>query len=69
MMRADAFSLHVEHIRTKITGIQQIPILHVCDLDDRKPKGIITDKQLLQLCSFVSSPDEKNYLVAITITR
>ena len=49
MMRADAFNLHVDPVRTEITGTQQIPILHVCDSGKRKPKGIISDGTLLQV--------------------
>ena len=36
MMRYDAFSFHVEPVITEMTVTQQILILHVCDLDDRK---------------------------------
>ena len=30
MMRADAFNLHVDPVRTEITGTKQIPISHIC---------------------------------------
>ena len=49
-MRADAFNFHVEPVRTEMTGTQQIPISHVCDSDERKSKGIIVEKNLLQVC-------------------
>ena len=49
MMRADAFNLHVDPVRTEITGTQQIPILHVCDLGKSKSKGITSDETLLQV--------------------
>ena len=51
MMRYDTFNLHIDPVRTEITGTQQIPISHVCDSDERKSKGIIVDKTILQVCS------------------
>ena len=36
MMRADAFNLHVDHVSMEMTGMQQILISHVCDLDKIK---------------------------------
>ena len=55
MMRADDFDFHVDHVRMKITGTQQIHISHVCYLDERKSKGIITDKNLSKFCSMDKS--------------
>ena len=46
MIRADAFNFHIETVRTKMTSTQQIPISHVCHLDDTKSKEIIADKNL-----------------------
>ena len=34
MMRADAFNLQVDPVRTEITGTQHIPISHIYDLYD-----------------------------------
>ena len=34
MMRADNLNSHVDPVRTEMTGMQQVPILHVCDLDE-----------------------------------
>ena len=58
MMRSDEFNLHVGPVRTEITGIQKIPISHVCDSDKSKPKGIIADKKLLKVCSTDKSESE-----------
>ena len=51
MMRSDAFNSHVDTVRTEITGMQQILISQVCDLDKRKSKGIFAEKNLSQVCS------------------
>ena len=34
-----------------MTGTQQIPILHVCDLDESESIESITDEKLSQFCS------------------
>ena len=57
-MRADALNLHVDPVRTEMTGMQQILIFNVCDFGDIKSKGIITDKNLLQVCSTDKSKPE-----------
>ena len=44
MMRADAFNYHVDPVRTEMTGIQQIPIFHLCNSGEKKSKGIIAKK-------------------------
>ena len=49
---------HVDPVRTEKTGTQQILISHVCDNDERKSKGIIADKNLLQVCSMNESESE-----------
>ena len=46
MMRYDAFNFHVDPVRTKMTGMQHIPISHVCGSDEIRPKGIIADEKL-----------------------
>ena len=58
MMRADDFNSHVDSIRTKMTVMQQIPISHVCGLDESKSKGIIADKNLSQVCSTEKSESD-----------
>ena len=58
-MISDAFNLHVEPVRTEITGTQRIPILQVCSLDESKSKGIIVDKTLSQVCSTNESESER----------
>ena len=58
MVRADAFNLNVDPVRTKMTGTKQIPISHVFNLDKSKSKGIIADKNLLQVCSTDESESE-----------
>ena len=57
-MRSIAFNFHVDPVRNKITGMQQIPILHVCDFYKCKSKGIIADKNLSQVCSTDKSKSE-----------
>ena len=49
MMRADSLNLHVEPVRTKMTGMQQIPILHVCDSEESESKEILAQKNLSQV--------------------
>ena len=44
MMKADAFSLHADLVRTIITDTQQILILHISDLEEIESKGIIVDE-------------------------
>ena len=44
MMRAYAFNLHVDPVITKMTGMQQIRISHVCNSDERKLKEIPAEK-------------------------
>ena len=51
MMRSNAFNSLVELVRTEMTGMKQITILNVCDLDERKPKEIFSDEKLSQVCS------------------
>ena len=46
MIRVDAFNLHVDPVRTEMIGTKNILILHVCDLDKRKSKEILSDKKL-----------------------
>ena len=57
-MRTGAFNSHVDPVKTEMTGTQQIPILQVCDSDESKSKGIITDKNLSQVCSTDKSESE-----------
>ena len=58
MIRADVFNYNVDPIRTKVTGTQHIPTLYVYDQDEKKSKGIITDKNLSQVCSTDKSESE-----------
>ena len=50
-MRADAFNLDIDPVRTKMIGTQQIMISHDCDLEKSESKGILADENLLQVCS------------------
>ena len=50
-MRADALNQHIEPVRTEMTDTQQIPISHVCNLDQSKSKQIPAVKNLSQVCS------------------
>ena len=36
MMRTDALNLHIKLLRTEMTGMQYIPVLHICDSDEIK---------------------------------
>ena len=36
MMISDALNFHVEPVNTEMTGMKDILILHVCDLDESK---------------------------------
>ena len=51
MIRYDVFNSQVDPIRMEMIDTQQILILHVCDLDKRKSKLFLVDKNLLQVCS------------------
>ena len=51
MMRAGALNSHVYPVKIVMTSMQHIHISHVCDLDDSKSKGIISDEKLSQVCS------------------
>ena len=42
-MRSDALNLHVDNIRTEITGTKKIMISNVCDSDESKLKGILAE--------------------------
>ena len=55
MMKADAFNLYIDPVRTEMTDTQHIPISHVCDLYKSESKYILTDEKLLQ----VRSTDEE----------
>ena len=50
MTISDAFNFHVEPVKTEETGMQHIPISHVCSSDKSKSKGIIVDEKLSQVC-------------------
>ena len=43
MTRDDDLNLNVEPVRTEMTDTQQIPISHICDLDESESKGTITE--------------------------
>ena len=58
MMRADFLNLHIDPVRMEMTGIQQIPISHICDLDESESKEFLTDKKLVQVCSTDESESE-----------
>ena len=50
-MKDDSLSSHIDPVRTKMTGIQQIPIAYVCDFDGSKSKYFLVDENLSQVCS------------------
>ena len=47
MIRADALNSHVYPVRTEMTDTQQIPISHICDLDESESKGINHRQKLI----------------------
>ena len=51
MMRADDLKSDIHSVRTEITGMQQIPILHVCFADESKSKEFLVEKNLSKVCS------------------
>ena len=51
MIRADALKSHFYPVRTEITATKQIPILHVCSIDDKKPETFLVEKNLSQIFS------------------
>ena len=57
-IRADAFNLNVDPVRTEITGTQQIPISHVCDLGESESNEILADENFPQVCSTDKSEPE-----------
>ena len=58
MMRDDALNLHVDPVRTEITGTQQIPILQVCSSGKSESKRILADENVSQACSTDESEQE-----------
>ena len=50
MVRDYAFNLHVDPVRTEMSGTQQITISQIYSSDERKAKGIIADEKLSQVC-------------------
>ena len=57
-MRADAFNSHVDPVRMKMTGTQQIPVNQFFGSDKSKSKEILADKKLSQFCSTDKSESE-----------
>ena len=55
MIRSDAFNSRVDPVKTKITGKQHIPILHVCYSYKSESKGFIVDENSSQVCSLDES--------------
>ena len=68
MIRADSLNSHVDPVITEITVTQQIPILHVCDSDERKLKEILAEKTLSQVCS-TSKSESKIVIVGESSTE
>ena len=62
MMRADAFNFHVEPVRTKITGTQQIPSSQIFDSDNRESKEILAHENLLQV--FCTNESESEIVIS-----
>ena len=51
MMIYDALNSDNYPVRTEMTGVKHIPILHVRSTDDSESKEFIVDKRLSQVCS------------------
>ena len=50
MVRDNLLSLHIDPVRTKMTGTQHVPILHVCSMYIRESKDFLADEKLSQIC-------------------
>ena len=50
-MRDNFFNLHVDLVRSEMTGTQQILISRICYFDKGKSKDILTYVYLLHVCS------------------
>ena len=61
-MISDALNLHVYPVRTEMTGMQRILISHVCGLNESELKGIITERNLSQVC-YVDKRESENFIV------
>ena len=51
MMRVYAYAFHVDPVRTKISGMKHIQIMHIYDSDKSKSTRVIADKTLSQVYS------------------
>ena len=51
MMRADALNLHVYPVGTEMADMKQIPILHVCYVEESELKELLVNKNISQICS------------------
>ena len=61
MIRADALNSHVYPVRTKMTSMQHIMILHVCSTDESKQEYLIVEKNSSQYCS--TDEDESKSII------
>ena len=62
MMRADDLSSHVYLVITEMYGKKQIPILHVCYIDESESEEFLVDENSLQVCS--TDTDESKMIIA-----
>ena len=62
MMRDDTLNAQVYPVRTEINYMQQIPISHVCSMDESGSEGFLVDENILQFCS-TNKDKSKNIIV------
>ena len=51
MMKADDLKSNGYPVRTEITAKKQIPISHVCSMDESELKEFLVNENLPQICS------------------
>ena len=62
MMRADALNLHVYTVRTEMTAMKQILMLHVCSTDESELKDFLVENNLSQIC-FTDKDESKGIII------
>ena len=62
MMRTDTLKSHVYPIRTEITVEKQIPIFHVCSMEDNNSNELLVSKNLSHVCS-MEEDESKSIIV------
>ena len=61
MMRSGVLNSHIYPVRTEMTGLKHIQILHVCSMDFNKSKEFLVDKNI----AFLFHGEGKNKSIII----